>query len=179
MPVDVNGINKLAAEMYYSLYHSVHGIKTVSLRLTNTYGPRIEITNDKKGFVGVFIRKALKGEKILLYGDGSQRRDFNFVDDVVNALLLAAEADSINGEVFNLGHPEPCSLLDFVKILGKFVPFEYELVPFPSAAKAIDIGDYYGRFQKFQDALGWAPYVGLEEGLRKTIAYYKALGEHA
>lgn len=89
VPVDVNGINKLAAEKYYSLYHDVHGLPTVSLRLTNTYGPRMELANDSKGFVGVFIRKALLGETIRIYGTGQQRRDFNYVSDVVDALLVA------------------------------------------------------------------------------------------
>jgi nucleoside-diphosphate-sugar epimerase len=176
LPVDVNGINKLAAEMYYSLYRSVHGIETVSLRLTNTYGPRMDLANDKKGFAGVFIRKALKGERIQIYGTGQQRRDFNYVDDVVDALLLAGEADASHGEVFNLGHPNPSSLLAFVQKLQMFADFEYELVPFPAEAEAIDIGDYFADFSKFREATGWSPKVDLERGLEKTLDYYRKLG---
>ena len=171
IPVDVNGINKLAADMYYTLYHDVYGMPTVSLRLTNTYGPRMDLSSTKKGFVGIFVSKALAGETIQIYGDGQQRRDFNYIDDVVQALLLAATCPSIHGQVFNLGHPEPCSLLEFVKILRGLAEFEYELVPFPATAQAIDIGDYYGAFDVFRDATGWTPRVGLREGLERTLAY--------
>jgi len=176
VPVDVNGTNKLAAEHYYTLYHDVYGIGTVSLRLTNTYGPRMEIANDKKGFVGVFVRKALEGQKIQIYGSGEQKRDFNYVDDVVEALLLAGASGSVSGQVFNLGHPEPTSLLEFVKILGELADFEFELVPFPPEAKAIDIGDYYGDFRKFHQATGWHPEVDLRSGLARTLEYYREEG---
>jgi nucleoside-diphosphate-sugar epimerase len=179
VPVDINGINKLAAEMYYGLYHSVHGIETVSLRLTNTYGPRMDLENDKKGFVGVFVRKAMRGEKIQVYGTGQQRRDFNYVDDVVDALLLAGERDAAQGEVFNLGHPEPASLLEFVSTLQKFADFDYEIAPFPASAEAIDIGDYFGDFSKFHEATGWTPRVDLEAGLEKTIGYFRELSAPA
>ena len=175
-PVDVNGINKLAAERYYTLYNDVHGIATVSLRLTNTYGPRMEITNDKKGFVGIFIRRALEGEKIALYGTGEQKRDFNYVGDVVDALLVAGELPELNGESFNLGHPEPASLLEFVEILRTLADFEVEIRPFPPDAAAIDIGDYYGDFSKFQAASGWQPRVSLKDGLAESLAWYRAEG---
>ena len=173
IPVDVNGINKLAAEMYYTLYDQVHGIDTVSLRLTNTYGPRMDLESNKKGFTGIFIRKALRREKIQVYGTGEQKRDFNHVDDVVRALLLAGENRSLHGEVFNLGHPEPKSLLEFVRILQQHAEFEYEVVPFPAEAAVIDIGDYYGDFAKFRDATGWSPEIDLETGLEGTLAYYR------
>ena len=177
LPVDINGINKLAAEMYYALYDSVHGIETVSLRLTNTYGPRMDLESDKKGFVGIFLRKAMRGERIQVYGTGQQRRDFNYVHDVVDALLLAGANDEIHGEVFNLGHPEPASLLEFLGVLQKFTDFEYEIVPFPSEAERIDIGDYCGDFAKFHEATGWAPKVDLEAGLGKTIRYFREIGD--
>lgn len=175
-PVDVNGINKLAAERYYTLYNDVYGLSTVSLRLTNTYGPRMEITNDKKGFVGVFLSKALRGEKIQIFGTGEQRRDFNYVTDVVDALLLAGESDSVNGQVYNLGHPEPASLLRFVEILRQFLDFETEIVPFPTEAKAIDIGDYYGDYSKYREATGWDPQIDLDEGLERAVRWYQAEG---
>ena len=175
VPVDVNGINKLAAEMYYTLYHQIHGIETISLRLTNTYGPRMDLASDKKGFVGIFLRKALAGEKIQIYGSGEQRRDFNYVDDVVEALLKAGASDAAQGNVYNLGHPQPRRLLDFVKMLKGLTPFEFELVPFPAQAAAIDIGDYYGDFSKFRDATGWTPQIDLERGLALTLEYYRHL----
>ena len=148
----------------------------MSLRLTNTYGPRMEIANDKKGFVGVFIRKALRGEKISIFGTGEQRRDFNYVTDVVEALLMAGQSGEVNGQVYNLGHPEPASLLYFLEVLARFLDFETELVPFPAAAKAIDIGDYYGDYSRYRDATGWEPRVGLEEGLERAIGWYRNEG---
>ncbi len=173
-PVDVNGINKLAAERYYTLYHDVHGLATVSLRLTNSYGPRMQVKSDKKGFAGIFIRKALLGETIQIYGTGEQQRDFNYVSDVVDALLLAGETEAVNGQVFNLGHPKPRSLLDFVRVMQGLTEFEIELVPFPPEAAVIDIGDYYGDFRKFHEATGWQPVVDLEEGLAETFRYFRA-----
>ncbi len=175
-PVDVNGINNLAAEMYYTLYHRVYGMHTVSLRLTNTYGPRMELKNDTKGFAGIFIRRALAGEEIKLFGDGSQKRDFNHVDDVVEALLLAGADPKLGGGVFNLGHPRPRSLREFVDVLGELCTFPVRTVPFPPEAERIDIGDYYGDFSRFRAASGWEPRVDLEEGLRRTVEFYRGEG---
>jgi nucleoside-diphosphate-sugar epimerase len=175
VPVDVNGINKLAAEMYFTLYHQVHGIDTVSLRLTNTYGPRMDLANDHKGFAGIFLRRALRGETIRIYGSGQQRRDFNHVDDVVEALLRAATTPGLSGQTFNLGHPRPYSLLEFVDVLRRFATFDIESVPFPPDAEAIDIGDYYGDFGRFRDATGWEPRVDLEVGIERTLDYYRKL----
>jgi UDP-glucose 4-epimerase len=172
-PVDVNGINKLAAEKYFALYSHLYGIKTVSLRLTNTYGPRQHINGDKQGFTGIFIRKALKGEKITIFGDGSQKRDFNYIDDVVDALLLCTAYDELNGRAFNLGEKEIYSILSFVEILRNFLQFEYETVPFPEDHKKIDIGDYYGDYSLFNSITSWEPKIGLEEGLGKTVEYFK------
>jgi len=173
VPVDVNGINKLAAEMYYSLYDRVHGIHTVSLRLTNTYGPRMDLASTRKGFIGIFVRRALDGEPIQLYGDGRQRRDFNYIDDVVTALLCAGEIDALRGQVFNLGHDRPRSLLEVVELLHRLCEFKHEFVPFPAAAAAIDIGDYYGDSSRFKQAAGWEPQVDLEEGLQRTIEFFR------
>jgi len=172
-PVDVNGINKLAAELYYTLYHRVHGLATVSLRLTNTYGPRMDLASRRKGFVGVFLRRALAGETIHVYGTGEQRRDFNYVDDVVDALLLAGESDRLLGETFNLGHPRPYSLIEFLETLRRFVPFDWEPVPFPTDLAAIDIGDYYGDYAAFARATGWSPRIDLPEGLERTVRWFQ------
>ncbi len=174
VPVDVNGINKLAAEMYYTLYHQVHGIDTVSLRLTNTYGPRMDLASDRKGFAGIFIRLALAGGKIRIFGSGQQKRDFNYVDDVVEAFVLATGREDLHGGAFNLGHSERHSLLEFVATLARFTGVEYELVPFPDDHKAIDIGDYYADFSRFAAATGWSPRVSLAEGLERTVEYFKA-----
>lgn len=172
-PVDINGINKLAAEMYYTLYSHIYGMKTVSLRLTNTYGPRQHLRGNKQGFVGIFIRQAIRGETIRIFGDGSQLRDFNYVDDVVDAFLLALGHHELFGGVYNLGASDYYSLLDFVDILHKYCDFEHELAPFPEDHKRIDIGDYYGDFSAFRRITGWTPKVSLDEGIRRTIDYFK------
>ncbi|MCB0335434.1 MAG: NAD-dependent epimerase/dehydratase family protein [Bdellovibrionales bacterium] len=171
-PVDVNGINNLAAEQYYTLYHQVYGMRTVSLRLTNTYGPRMDVNSTSKGFLGVFMRLVLDGKDLKLFGDGQQRRDFNYVDDVVSALLIAAEQDSIDGGVFNLSHPVPYSLQTVVEYLQEIAPINYEIVPFPEDRKKIDIGDYFGSSALFEEKTGWKPTIDLREGLQKTYEFF-------
>jgi UDP-glucose 4-epimerase len=173
LPIDVNGINKLAAEYYHLLYDATYGIRSVVLRLTNTFGPRQRLRGNRQGFVAVFLRQALRGETISIYGDGRQRRDFNHVDDVVDAMLLAITNDRCFGKVFNLGSPRPYSLIEFVDVLKTLCKFEIEMVPFPDDKKIIDIGDYYGDFSRFREATGWQPRVELGEGLRRTIDFYR------
>jgi len=172
-PTDVNGINKISGELYHLVYHSVYGIRASSLRLTNTYGPRQLIRHDRQGFIGWFIRQALLGEQIQVYGDGSQRRDFDFVDDVVDAFLVAGASDAADGQVFNLGGDRPVSLLDVVKLMIDITGRgSYRLVPFPPDRKRIDIGDFYADTTKIRQALGWQPRVGLRDGLTRTFEYY-------
>lgn len=173
LPIDVNGINKLAAEYYHLLYDRTYGLRSVVLRLTNTYGPRQQIRSNRQGFVGIFVRQALRGETIRVYGTGEQVRDCNYVDDVVEALLLAAATDGCFGRVFNLGAPERHRLLDFVEVLDRLVGVRHELVPFPDDTRIIDIGDYYGDWSRFRTATGWQPRVDLEQGMRRTIAFYR------
>lgn len=172
-PIDVNGINKLAAEYYHLLYDKTYGLKSAVLRLTNTYGPRQQILNDRQGFTGIFIRQALRQEPIRLYGTGEQRRDFNYVDDVVDALLAAALHERCHGEVFNLGADTHESLREFVAVLNRHAPVEHRIVPFPADRKIIDIGDYYGDYRRFHALTGWRPRVDLDEGLRRTVAFFQ------
>lgn len=176
IPVDVNGINKLAAEYYHLLYDRVYDVPSVVLRLTNTYGPRQQIRNDRQGFIGILIRQALKGETIRVFGTGRQLRDCNYVDDVVAALLLAGSSPACRGQVFNLGAPTHHSLLEFVELLGGLCAIDYELVPFPDDKRLIDIGDFYADWSAFRAATGWQPQVPLAEGLRRTIDWFR---EHA
>ncbi len=178
IPTDVNGINKMAGEQYHLLYHKVHGLKTTALRLTNTYGPRQLIRHNRQGFIGWFIRKIVLDEEIEIFGDGKQIRDLNHVEDVVNALLLAAVTKDCYGEYFNLGG-EHLTLLELVKLMieihGKG---SYRLVPFPEEKKKIDIGDFYGEFTKFKTTTGWEPRVSLKDGLRSTFSYYERYKDH-
>jgi UDP-glucose 4-epimerase len=173
-PTDVNGINKISGEFYHLVYHSVYGIRASSLRLTNTYGPRQLIRHNRQGFIGWFIRQAVLGETIQLFGDGTQRRDFDYVDDVVDAFLRAGAMDAADGQVFNLGGDAPVSLLDLAKTMVDIAGAgSYVLTPFPPERKRIDIGDFYADTTKIRKALGWAPRVPLREGLQRTIDYYR------
>ncbi|HTM56433.1 MAG TPA: NAD-dependent epimerase/dehydratase family protein [Pirellulales bacterium] len=173
VPIDVNGINKLAAEYYHLLYDATYGIRSTVLRLTNTFGPRQHIRGNRQGFATVFIRQALRGETISLYGGGGQLRDFNYVDDVVTALLLAITNAQCAGHVYNLGSRRAYSLIEFVDLLKKHCTFKIESVPFPEDKKIIDIGDYYGDFSRFQGVTGWQPAVDLDEGLERTLEFYR------
>ena len=172
MPVDVNGVSKLAAEQFFSLYHRVYGIRSTCLRLTNTYGPRMDLQDSSKGFVGVFLAQALQGQPLSIFGDGNQRRDFNHVDDVVTALIRAALHDEAIGSVFNLAHPRPCSLLQFAELLTDIIPVPVQCVPFPDDRKAIDVGDYFGSAARFERVTGWIPHIDLADGLKSTVEYF-------
>jgi UDP-glucose 4-epimerase len=172
-PVDVNGINKLAGEHYHLLYGAVYGIRSCALRLTNTYGPGMRIKDARQTFLGVWMRNLVEGKPILLFGDGTQLRDFNYVDDVVDAALLAASSANAVGGIFNLGSEEVVSLKALAEMMVAMrAGARSEIVPFPPERKAIDIGDYYSDFAKIRHALGWQPKVMLKEGLRRTLDYY-------
>jgi UDP-glucose 4-epimerase len=179
-PSDVNGVNKAGGEMYHRLYHQVYGLRTTSLRLTNTYGPRQLVKHNRQGFAPWFIRQAVRKEKILIFGDGSQKRDFNYIDDVVDAFLRSAISEKSIGEVYNLGASPPVSLLEFVKTLLEVSDGGggYEMVPFPAERKRIDIGDFYNDFGKIRQELGWEPQVSLREGLARTVDYYRRNIDH-
>jgi UDP-glucose 4-epimerase len=178
-PTDVNGINKVSGELYHLVYHSVYGLRASSLRLTNTYGPRQLLRHNRQGFIGWFVRKAVLGEEIQIFGDGSQRRDFNHVDDVVDAFLRAGAADAADGEVFNLGGEAPISLLELVRTMIRIAgKGSYTLVPFPPDRKRIDIGDFYADTTKVRETLGWEPRIPLEKGLEATFDYYRRHMDH-
>ena len=178
MPPDVNGINKLAAEYYHSLYTRVYGIPTVSLRLTNTYGPRQLIKNARQGFIGWFVNRAILGETIQLFGTGEQIRDFNHVDDVVESMCMCALNEKTYGEVYNLSG-ERASLKRIAELLVSYSgKGKVETVPFPEDRKKIDIGDFYGNSDKLSQATGWKPKIALEEGLRDMVRYYQKNREY-
>jgi UDP-glucose 4-epimerase len=178
-PTDVNGINKISGELYHLVYNSVYGIRASSLRLTNTYGPRQLIRHNRQGFIGWFVRQVVLGETIELFGDGTQRRDFDYVDDVVDAFLRAGAMDTADGEVFNLGGDAPVSLKDLADLMIELAGAGgVRLVPFPPARKRIDIGDFYAETGKIRARLGWTPTTPLREGLARTIEFYRRHREH-
>ncbi len=172
-PVDVNGINKIAAERYHLLYGKLYGIPVCVLRLTNVYGPRMRVKDARQTFTGWWIRQVLEGKTIQIFGDGTQLRDLNYVDDVVDAMLCALTMPQAEGEIFNLG-AAPISLGELAKLMvvanGGGA---YEFTPFPPERKSIDIGDYYADFTKVRSMLGWQPRVELLTGMRASLEYYR------
>jgi len=174
VPVDVNGINKLAGEMYHVLYNKVYNIKTSVLRLTNTYGPRMRIKDARQTFLGIWIKNLLENKPIVIYGDGSQLRDYNYIDDVVDAFLQVAGSDVWNGSIFNLGNSNPISLETTAKIMiEENNAGSYVFTPFPEDLKKIDIGDFYSDYSKIKINLGWNPEVSINAGFRETIDYFR------
>ncbi len=173
-PVDVNGIHKTAAEAAVMLYHEVYGLRACSLRLTNTYGPRMQMRHPRQGFVPWFVRLALEGREIELFGGGTALRDFNYVDDVVEALLLCGVRDEAVGEIFNLGHPEPVSLREFVEVLLEVTGRgSHRVVELPPERARIDIGSVYASHGKIRLTLGWEPRTWLREGLARMIDHFR------
>ena len=174
-PVDVNGINKLAGERYHVLYNNVYGIHSSVLRLTNTYGPRMLVKNNRQTAIGWLIRQAMDGEEISIFGDGAQLRDFTYVDDAVEAFLLAGMSDAANGQVFNIGASEPISLRELAELLIEVAGAgSYRLIPFPPERKAIDIGSIYVDDRKIRRVLKWRPRVEMREGLCRAVDFYRA-----
>jgi UDP-glucose 4-epimerase len=172
-PVDVNGINKLAGESYHLLYHEVHGVRSCVLRLTNTIGPGMRVKDARQTFLGVWLRCLVENRPFEVWG-GDQIRDFTYVDDAVEAFLLAAAAPKASGRVFNLGGLERISLHDLADLLveinggGRYLTRRY-----PSGRRKIDIGDFYADYGLIERTLGWRPRTRLRTALTRTLAYYR------
>lgn len=171
-PVDVNGINKFSGEQYHMLYNNVYGIKTCSLRLTNTYGPRMRIKDARQTFVGVWIKNTIQGRVFEVWG-GEQLRDFTYIDDCIDAMLIAAINETSNGKIYNLGGLEILSLRELADLLNQISGIGYEIKEFPPDRKKIDIGDYFSSFELIKSELNWEPKVKIREGITKTIEYFK------
>jgi nucleoside-diphosphate-sugar epimerase len=173
-PMDVNGVAKLAGEQLHLVYHTAYGMATTSLRLTNVYGPRQRLTSDELGFFPVFMRKALLGEEIQIFGDGRQRRDCVYVDDVVDALLASAAPQAI-GRVFNVGNVIDHSLAEIASAVIETTESEggLRLVAWPEDHQRIDIGSFHTDGTKIAETLGWKATTTLDVGLRDTATFYR------
>lgn len=173
-PIDMNGIHKMTSELHHRLYFKQHGLQTTVLRLTNTYGPQMRVGAAGQTFLGEWLRRLKSGEDLVVFGDGGQLRDLNYVEDVVDAFVRVAAAPSLaSGEVFNLGGKEAVPLVEIAQLLIRMSGAKLNVLrsPFPAELRSIDIGDYQGDFRKIQTRLGWAPLVGLEDGLRRTLEF--------
>jgi UDP-glucose 4-epimerase len=175
LPTEVNSADKAAGDLYHIAYASSHGLSTVSLRLTNIYGPRMHIAHAHQGFINWFTRLAIEGKTIRLYGDGSQQRDMLFVDDTVDAFLTAGLAKDISGAAFNIGSGTGSPLREIAETLVQSAGRgSVQYVPFPDEAKRIEIGDYITDTRRSTQQLGWSASTPLAEGLRRTVEYYEA-----
>jgi len=177
-PTDVNGVNKMAGEWYHILYNNVYGLRAVALRLTNTYGPRMRVKDARQTFLGIWIKLLVEGKPFEVWG-GEQKRDFTYVDDAVEAMLRCALEPACDGQTLNVGGESVVTLHQLAKMMieaaggGNFVTKE-----FPPDRKRIDIGDYYADDRRLRSLVGWAPQIGLAEGLRRSIDYYKSALPH-
>jgi len=178
-PVDVNGINKTAGEWFHLLYGEVYGMRTTALRLTNTYGPRMRVRDARQTFLGIWLRLALAGGEILVYGDGRQLRDLTYVDDAVAAFLVAGAREETNGRTYNLGGLEQVSLIELAEIVTAAAGGgSIRVVPFPADRESIDIGDFYADYSAIERDLGWRPTVDVHDGVRRTLEFYREHGAH-
>jgi UDP-glucose 4-epimerase len=171
-PIDPNGVSKMAGEAYHTLFHQRYGLRTTSLRLTNTYGPRLRIKDARQTFVGLWFRRVLEDTALEVWG-GDQIRDLTYVDDVVTAFLLAGATDATNGGVFNIGGSEAITLIKLAELLVSLAGRgRIDVRPYPEERRGIEIGDYYAEDGRFRALTGWQPTVTLRDGLEQSLDYF-------
>ncbi len=173
-PVDVNGVNKMAGEAYHLMFRDVYGIRTRSLRLTNIYGPGMRIRDARQTFLGIWLRRVIEGQPFEVWG-GDQRRDLLYVDDAAEAFLYAALTPEAEGLALNVGGGQPIALAALAEeIIEANGSGHYEIREFPSERKRIDVGDFLVDDRRFRQLSGWRPRVGLADGLRRSLDYYRS-----
>jgi len=173
-PIDPNGISKFAADAYHRMFARDFGMKTAVLRLTNTFGPRQLLAHNRQGFIPWFIRTAMTGGEITIYGDGQQTRDILFVDDAVDALLRVAALPELNGQVFNIGSPFIHSVGEVAAVAVELAGTgSFRLIPFPEEKKRIDVGSVACDYSAMTQATGWLPSTDLRTGIARTIEYFR------
>ena len=176
-PSDPRGlyeISQLSAEMICRAYTRIHGVRTVPLRLTNVYGPRAQMKHSHFGVVNWFVRLALEGRPIPIFGTGKLVRDFLYVDDCVDALLAAGREPRAVGEILNVGHDRASTFLEVAELLRELVPgTTIEFTDFSPERRAQEPGDFLSDITKIRNVLGWEPKVDLREGLSRTVEFYR------
>lgn len=174
-PPDIYGVNKLAAEKYYLLYHRIYGMKTTVLRSTNSYGERVTVRKEDYGLVNWWIRQALRDEQIRIYGEGLQTRDLCYIGDVAEAMIMAARSDRANGEMFVVGSGEETSIVSLIRTILELTGsrMQIEHIPWDTTRKRIEIGNFVFTCDKIRNMLGWEPRTTLRDGLGRTIAFYR------
>ncbi len=177
-PRGIYEISNLTAEKIVEVYDRVHGIPSALLRLTNVYGPRAQMKHSRYGVVNWFVRLAVDGEPMKVFGDGTIRRDFLFVDDCVEAILLAAASEAARAEILNVGVDVPTTFRELAQTLSSLTGAPWEFAPFSAERKAQEPGDFYSDISKIRRILGWEPRTPLREGLERTVAFYRVNKAH-
>lgn len=173
-PKGIYAVTNLSAEKMVLVYDDVHKISGTCLRITNTYGPRHQMAHDEYGVLNWFIRKAIDNELIPVFGDGHILRDFLYVDDLVECFLQVAICPSAYGEVFNVGTGIPISFIDLAKKIVEVAGSgKVAFTEFTKERKEVEPGDYYTDISKVRKVVGWTPKTDLNEGLKKTIEFYR------
>lgn len=174
-PKGIYEISRLTAEKIMQVYHEVHGIRTVLLRLSNIYGERAQMRHPRYGVVNWFVRLAIDDETINVFGDGKIKRDFLYIEDCIQAMLMTAATDQAYGEILNVGVDHPTNFVELVEILIRVCGTgKWQFAPFSAERKAQEPGDFYSNIEKISRLVGWRPKVDLQEGLQRTINFYRA-----
>lgn len=178
-PKGIYEISNLTAEKILKVYNDTHGIKSALLRLTNIYGPRSQMKHSRFGVVNWFVRLAMDGQTLPIFGDGKIMRDFLFIDDCVDALLRCGYVDEAAGEIINVGHDQPGNFLELTETLKELLPeTQSEFTPFSAERKAQEPGDFYSDITRIKKICGWSPLVSFKEGLSRTIEFYEKHKTH-
>jgi UDP-glucose 4-epimerase len=172
--LSIYGIHKLAGEKYYRFYHEAYGLNTVSVRIANPYGPRQQMKHSKYGIVNWFIRLALEGQPLTVFGDGQQRRDYIYNEDLAAACVALMLSPGTAGQVYNLGTGTGAPFIDMARLVAEAVPgIEVRQVEWPRDRYFVETGDYLSDISRITAATGWRPRISLKEGIGRTVAYYR------
>jgi len=178
-PKGVYELSSLTAQKLFEIYHNNHSVRSVTLRLTNIYGARAQMQHHRFGVANWFIRLALDNATIKVFGSGKLMRDFLFVDDTVDAILMCAATEQAYGQTFNVGHDSPSSFLELAeKVIAVAGSGSWEFAEFSAERAAQEPGDFCSDISKIKSVVGWKPAHDLEQGLAKTIDFYRQNREH-
>lgn len=177
-PLSLYGIHKLLGEKYYRYYSDTFGVKTISVRIPNPYGPRQQMKHSKYSIVGWFVRQAMENKNITIFGDGTQERDYLFIDDIVDAFLHLT-AKGVAGEVYNIGTHERIQFVQMVDaVLSTVGSGTKEHVPWPKDYEKNETGNYIADTTKIEGVTSWKPTVMLKDGIVAMVEYYKQYHQH-
>jgi len=178
-PTDVYSASKSVSEKYVMIYGRTYGIPVTVLRLPNVFGPRAAIHSSDFTFNNFFIGLALQGKEITVFGKGEQLRNLLYVDDAVRALMLASQVDATNDEVFFVVGDDHYSVARIAEETVRHIGSgSVRHIPWPEERKAIEMGDAVFSNRKFKGLVGWSPCTTLEQGLNKTVEYYRSCSHH-